>query len=161
MPIPPSFDRLTALTQSNRALLELAGSGTCLACHSLAPLALITHWRDDTALCPNCGREALVPALTTALLDKVALDYYGVAPDPTQTPDIRAYEDASTTAIVGEILPFIARIEARLGQRLLAPLWATLTRTLASLGASLEQLHAGVDAQYHSQQAHDSTLRRH
>ena len=161
MPTPPSFDRLTALTQSNRTLLELAGSGICLACHSLAPLALITHWRDDTSQCPHCGREALVPVLTTALLDKISLELYGVPPDPAQTPEIRALEDASTAAIVGEILPFVARIEARLGQRLLAPLWATLTRSLASLGASLEQLHAGVDAQYHSQQVSDSKLRRH
>lgn len=159
--MPPSaphaakLERLAALTQDNRDLLEAAGAGVCLACHTLSPATLIPTYRENAAVCPQCSRTALVPVLTTALLDAAALALYDQEPVTHPAARLDATEEALAAAIHGELYPLMNRIEARLGQKVMPALWAALTRSLAALGAPLEKLHSGVDVQFHSQQAHD------
>jgi hypothetical protein len=148
----PAYDPLLPLTRDNRSLIERAGVGVCLACHAISPCSLIVSYRDDSAVCPQCGRTAVVPAWTTALLDDVAGAVYGVAAPSPDRPSEQDSEDATTTAIHGEILPLMTRIEQRTGQKLMPPLWAALTRALASLGATEDQLKQGVEVQVRSQQ---------
>jgi hypothetical protein len=146
------FDPLLALTRDNRNLIERAGVGVCLACHAISPFSLIASFHDDSAVCPQCDRTAVVPAWTTSLLDDVAGAVYGVAAGGSERPSEQSSEDATTTAIHGEILPLMTRIEKRTGQKLMPALWAALTRALASLGASEDQLKQGVEVQVRSQQ---------
>lgn len=76
---------LIALTQENRRLINLAGAGVCLACEAISPAALIETYASDTAVCPQCGKDAMVPAWTTRLLDAVSHEVYGSRSMP-QTP---------------------------------------------------------------------------
>jgi hypothetical protein len=155
-----AYDSLLTLTRDNRSLIEQAGVGVCLACHAISPCSLIVSYRDDSAVCPRCDRTALVPAWTTALLDDVAGAVYGVAAASPEHPSEQDIEDLITTAIHGEILPLMTRIEKRTGQKLMPALWAALTRALASLGATEDQLKQGVEVQVRSQQSLDR-MRKH
>jgi hypothetical protein len=147
-----AYDDLISLTHNNRSLIEQAGVGVCLACHAISPFSLIVNFRDDSAVCPQCDRTALVPAWTTALLDDVGKQVFGAILDAKQSAGAREQEDAITTAIHGEIFPLMTRIEQRTGQKLMPALWAALTRALASLGATEDQLKQGVEVQVRSQQ---------
>lgn len=147
------YDPLLALTRDNGNLLDQAGAGVCLACQAISPVSLITRFHDDSAACPQCDRTALVPAWTTHLLDDVSQEVFGAVVDSAQSAEARSQEDAIATAVHGEILPLMTRIERRTGLKLMPALWAALTRSLASLGASEEQLKQGVEAQVRSQQS--------
>jgi hypothetical protein len=147
-----AYDRLITFTRDNRSLIEKAGVGVCLACHAISPLSLIVSFRDESAVCPQCDRTALVPAWTTSLLDDVATVVYGMVAAGSDRPSEQSSEDTATTAIHGEIFPFMTRIEQRTGQKLMPALWAALTRALASLGATEDQLKQGVEVQVRSQQ---------
>ena len=155
-----AYSPLLALTRDNRTLLDQAGAGVCLACQAVSPVSLITRFQDDSAVCPQCDRTALVPAWTTSLLDTVGKEVFGAVVDPAQSVEAREQEDAIATAIHGEILPLMTRIERRTGLKLMPALWAALTRSLASLGASEKQLKQGVEAQVRSQQSLDR-MRKH
>ena len=155
-----AYAPLLALTRDNRTLLGQAEAGVCLACQAVSPVSLITRFQDDNAVCPQCDRTAVVPAWTTRLLDDVSQAVFGAVVAPAETTEARSQEDAIATAIHGEILPLMTRIERRTGLKLMPALWAALTRSLASLGASEEQLKQGVEAQVRSQQSLDR-MRKH
>ena len=150
-----AYNSLLTLTRNNRSLIEQAGAGVCLACQAVSPWSLIVSFHDDSGVCPQCDRSALVPAWTTSLLNAVGKEVFGVDHDATSSARAREQEDAITTAIHGEILPLMNRIEQRTGQKLMPALWAALTRALGSLGATEDQLKQGVEAQVRSQQALD------
>jgi hypothetical protein len=155
------YTPLIALTQENRRLINLAGAGVCLACEAISPAALIETYASDTAVCPQCGKDAMVPAWTTRLLDAVSHEVYGSPIDATNPLEQRQQEDIVLAAIHGEVFPLLTRIEQRAGQKLMPALWSALTRALASLGASEEQLKQGVEIQVRSQQSQDNHHKKH
>ncbi len=157
----PLYDPLIALTQDNRRLIDLAGAGVCLACEAISPAALRETYASDTAVCPQCGKDAMVPAWTTRLLDAVSQEIYGSPIDSTAPHEQRQQEDIVLAAIHGEIFPLLTRIELRTGQKLMPALWAALTRALASLGASEDQLKQGVENQVRSQNIQDNHHKKH
>jgi hypothetical protein len=103
----------------------------------------------------------MVPAWTTRLLDAVSHEVYGSPIDATNPLEQRQQEDIVLAAIHGEVFPLLTRIEQRAGQKLMPALWSALTRALASLGASEEQLKQGVEIQVRSQQSQDNHHKKH
>lgn len=158
---PSVYDPLIVLTQDNRELIALAGVGVCLACHAISPSSDFVAYRGDSAVCPQCDMAAVVPALTTGLLDAVASDVYKQPVIPSENPTDRSFENETSLAIYGEIYPLIERIEQRTGQKLMPALWAALTRSLTSMGASLETLQRGVHVQVKSQLEQNQRQRKH
>ncbi len=67
----------------------------------------------------------------------------------TKTPE--AIDEDLSHAMQTIIFPALQTAEAQVGRPVLSFVWAALTRSLVSLGATREQLHAGVDAQFETQ----------
>tara|TARA_R110002126_G_scaffold138420_1_gene282846 strand:+ start:973 stop:1236 length:264 start_codon:yes stop_codon:yes gene_type:complete len=53
--------KLHRLSFHNRDLLEAAGAGVCFHCFHQFGIRVIEWTADDTAICPNCSVDAVVP----------------------------------------------------------------------------------------------------
>jgi DNA-directed RNA polymerase subunit RPC12/RpoP len=64
------LNAMMQLTTNNKDLLRLAGTGVCCGCGTHVDADSITSWIDenDTAVCPHCGVDALIPDCTATLV---------------------------------------------------------------------------------------------
>ena len=72
--------RLHGLTMSNRGLIEAAGEGVCIFCGVTSPAKNITEWIEDragdTACCPKCHIDAVLPLITPQLREALRDRYF-------------------------------------------------------------------------------------
>ena len=74
----PVTQRIHDLTESNREILQIAGSGVCLYCSETSSFAAISEWVDhgQTAICPHCGIDSIIPSPTPALLTRMREEWF-------------------------------------------------------------------------------------
>ena len=74
-----NIEAMHRLTKNNATAIEQHGAGTCICCKSVSPANLITEVIADemTAVCPQCGVDALIPTLSNTVLELMHEYYFG------------------------------------------------------------------------------------
>lgn len=72
------MNRLHGLSRSNRKMLEVSGHAGCFSCVKSYPADQIKDWTDgnQTALCPCCGIDAVIPIVNMPVLEALKAEYF-------------------------------------------------------------------------------------
>jgi hypothetical protein len=82
--ITKDFAKLHKLSFKNRPLLDLEHSASCFHCFYITPVSEIKEWTDDgqTAICPECGIDSLLPGeIGSRLIIKMSDRYFNYERD--------------------------------------------------------------------------------
>ena len=66
------------LTFRNKELVELSGTGICINCNTHSFSKFITYTNDDSALCPSCKLDSVVPEVNTKIVTLMRKIYFEV-----------------------------------------------------------------------------------
>ena len=61
------------LSMRNRDLIKLAGEAVCFSCQEYSAFSEIVEYTDqnETAICPACGIDAMIPTITPNLVQEL------------------------------------------------------------------------------------------
>lgn len=70
------MERLHQLSSNNKRLIELSNEAACFHCQTISDSADIEYVEVNTAVCPKCGIDSMVPVMNSKLMRQMRIFWF-------------------------------------------------------------------------------------